>query len=130
MNKSIFGSWIFLVFRGFLFKSLILDNYIYIYNDKKIITYWKMICYTFTLDFSREIFLLCFDKIKDIILMNSTFAKKKQKKTLIFSSWVIRIIISIKKQNKKIPCHFKNVLKILFKERKNRLHWKIVHYDC
>ena len=40
-----------------------------------------MICYTFTLDFSREIFLLCFDKIKDIILMNSTFAKKtKQKK--------------------------------------------------
>ena len=74
------------------------------------------------LNFSMEIILLSFDKIKYITLMVSIFAKNK-----IFPSWPFRIKTELKpilkkKRNKEICCRLKNVLKILFKERKYCLH--------
>ena len=41
----------------------------------------KKLLYFYMLNFSMEIILLSFDKMKDITLKNSIFAKKKKKKT-------------------------------------------------
>ena len=82
------------------------------------------------LNFSTEIILLCFDKMKDVTLVGSIIAKKQNKtkqkpnkQTLVFPSSLFRIIINIKKNEiKKYTAVLKNVLKILHKERKSSLH--------
>ena len=53
---------------------------------------------------------LCFDKMKDITTMDSTFATKK------------KALFPKKKQNKEICCCFKSVSKKLYKEKSYSLH--------
>ena len=84
------------------------------------------------LNFSTEIILLCFDKMKDVTLIDSIIAKKqnktKQNKKQTNKHWYSQVdyseLQSILKKNeiKKYTVVLKNVLKILHEERKSSLH--------
>ena len=73
------------------------------------------------LNFSTKIIFLCVNKMKDITLIEFLGKKPKQTKTDIPKLTILNYNQYLKKQNKKICYHLKNILKVLCKQRKYSL---------